>query len=85
MQTTEENPGICVWGQYDDQCFKNQTHIIQSLQNKDFMPDIESKGTRIDVVEQTKLLGVIISSNLSWTANTDYIVERCNKKTWVLQ
>ena len=31
------------------------------------------------------MLGVVLTSNLSWGANTDYIVERCNKKTWVLK
>ena len=63
---------------------KTKLMLFNPCKNKDFMPDIELKGSRIDVVEQTKLLGVIISSNLSWSANTDYIVECCHKKTWVL-
>ena len=64
---------------------KTKLILFNPCKTKDFMPDIELKGTRIDVVEKTKLLGVIISSNLSWSANTQYIVERCSKKTWVLR
>jgi hypothetical protein len=43
------------------------------------------ENTRLDLVEQAKLLGVVLSSNNSWSANTEYIVDRCNKKTWVLR
>ena len=46
---------------------------------------MELNGTKVDLVEEAKLLGVIISSNLSWSSNTDYIVKRCNKKTWTLR
>ena len=49
------------------------------------MPEFEVNQSRIDLVEQVKLLGVVISSNLSWSANTDSIVERCNRKTWMLR
>ena len=49
------------------------------------MPEVVIENTRIELVEQTKLLGVILSSNMSWAANTAYIVERCNKKTWILR
>ena len=49
------------------------------------MPEFEVNHSRIDLVEQVKLLGVVISSNLSWSANTDSIVERCNRKTWMLR
>ena len=38
-----------------------------------------------DLVEETKLLGVVVSSNLSWHSNTEYIAKRCNNKLWVLR
>ena len=59
--------------------------LFHPCKTRDFKLDIKLKGARIDVVEQTKLLGLIISSNLSWSANTEYIVEQCSKKTWVLR
>ena len=49
------------------------------------MPEMELEGTRINLVEKTKLLGVVLTSNLTWEANTDYIVKRCNDKIWILR
>ena len=63
---------------------KTSLMLFNPCRTKDFMPEIEVEGTRIDLVEQTKLLGVILTSDLSWSANTDHIVQRCNSKTWVL-
>ena len=28
---------------------------------------------------------MVLTSNLSWEANTDYIVKRCNDKIWILR
>ena len=64
---------------------KTSLMIFNPSRTKDFMPEIEVEGTRIDLVEKTRLLGVILTSDLSWSANTDHIVERCNSKTWVLR
>jgi hypothetical protein len=36
-------------------------------------------------MEQTKLLGVIIDSNVSWTSNTEFNVSKCNSKMWVVR
>ena len=64
---------------------KTKLMLFNPCTSKDCMPEIALKDTRIDLVEQTKLLGVVLSSNLSWSANTDYIVGRCYKKAWVLR
>ena len=39
----------------------------------------------MEVVEEMKLLGIIISSDLSWHANTEYIVTKANKRLWMLR
>ena len=52
---------------------------------RDFHPKFSLKQTQIDLVEETKLLGVIIRSDLSWSSNTEYIVTRANKKLWFLR
>ena len=49
------------------------------------MPEFRIEKTRIDLIEQTKLLGNVLSSDLSWEANTEYIVTRCQSKTWMLR
>ena len=33
-------------------------------------------------MEETKLLGVVLWSNLSWDSHVDYILDRCNCKLW---
>ena len=64
---------------------KTKTMLFNPCLKKDFLPSFDVEGTPVELVEHTKLLGVILSSNLSWSANTDYIVDRCNKKIWVIR
>ena len=52
---------------------------------RDFHPKFKLKNNDIDLVEETKLLGVILRSDLGWSSNTNYIVKRANKKLWFLR
>ena len=52
---------------------------------RDFLPRFNVNNDELDVVEEIKLLGVIIRNDLSWEPNTDYIVKRANKKLWSLR
>ena len=49
---------------------KTKLMLFNPCTSKDFMPDINLNNIRIDLVEETKLLGVVLSSDLSWAANT---------------
>ena len=62
---------------------KTKLMLFNPCKSKDFMPELNFDNTRLDLVEKTKLLGVVLTSNLSWAENTQYIVERCNSKTWI--
>ena len=64
---------------------KTKLMLFNPGYSKDFLPQFEIEGKTIDLVEQTKLLGLIVSSDLSWSANTDYMLGRCNKKLWILR
>ena len=64
---------------------KTNLMLFDPSRTKDFMPEIKVEGTRIDLVEKTKLMGVILTCDLSWPANTDHILKRCNSKAWVLR
>ena len=64
---------------------KTKLMLFNPCKTKDFMPDFKINQTRIDLIEQTKLLGIVLSSDLSWAANTEYIVSRCQSKTWMLR
>ena len=52
---------------------------------RDFHPRFNLSGHDIDLIEETKLLGVVIRSDLGWSSNTNYIVARANKKLWFLR
>ena len=39
----------------------------------------------IEMLEEMKLLGVIITSNLKWRSNTKYITERGYSRLWILK
>ena len=65
--------------------FQNQTNCLQSLYLQGLSALFEVENTDVQLVEQTKLLGVVLSSNLSWNANTEYMIKRCNSKIWVIR
>ena len=39
----------------------------------------------LKVVEEIKLLGVVVSSDISWRSNTDYICLKSYAKLWMLR
>ena len=51
----------------------------------DFMPDFELGGHEIELVEEMRLLGLVFSSDMKWSANTEFIVKRGFKKLWMLR
>ena len=52
---------------------------------RNFLPEFVLDGHHLDLVEETRLLGVVLRSDLSWSSNTDSIVQRCNSKLWFLR
>ena len=59
--------------------------FFNPCQTRDFSPKFELSGQSIEVVEESKLLGIVIRSDLSWSSNTEYMVSRANKKLWFLR
>ena len=64
---------------------KTKLMLFNQCNSIDFMPHIELEGQEIELVEEMKLLGVIIQSDLKWSANTEYIVSKAFKQLWVLR
>ena len=52
----------------------------------DFPPELTIGGFtyQLEVVSETTLLGAIITNDLKWTANTEYICKRAYKRMWTL-
>ena len=45
---------------------------------------LTTDGEPLDIVEEVKLLGVIITNDLRWDKNTSYLVKKANKKMRML-
>ena len=52
---------------------------------RDFVPQFYLDNNDIETVDEAKLLGLVVRSDLSWSSNTASMVERCNKKLWFLR
>ena len=55
--------------------------------NPDFPPEIVINGFKdnLVVITETKLLGVVLTNDLRWFANTEYICSKAYKKMWILR
>ena len=53
----------------------------------DFPPEFKVRDfeNNLEVVSETKLLGVIVSNDLKWEANTSYLCKKAYKKLWILR
>ena len=53
----------------------------------DFPPELHMEGFRnnLEVITETKLLGVMVTNDLKWGANTEYICRKAFKKMWALR
>ena len=53
----------------------------------DFPPELEIKGfdNQLEIIKETKLLGVILTDDLKWSKNTEYICKRAYKQMWTLR
>ena len=64
---------------------KTKLMIFNPCWSLDFMPEIELGGGQLEVVEETRLLGVIIRSDMRWNSNTESIVKRAYNKLWTIR
>ena len=52
----------------------------------DILPEIKlTEENVIELVEETKLLGIMIRSDLSWKSNTNALVAKGFKRIWMLR
>ena len=64
---------------------KTKLMLFNPCTSRDFIPEIRIASTRLEIVEEAKLLGIIITSDLKWEAHVKYIVQRCNSKIWIIR
>ena len=59
--------------------------LFNPCKSIDFMPAMEVGGDQLEVVDEIRLLGVKISSDLKWAKNTEEMVKRASNKLWILR
>ena len=64
---------------------KTKIMIFNPCRSKKFTPNFSINGSALEVVSETKLLGLNITSDLKWKSNTSNIVKRASKRLWVLR
>ena len=65
---------------------KTKVAIFNRSRKFDFMPQLSIDGsTKLEVVEEFRLLGVIFQTNLSWQANTDLLCKKGFSRLWMLK
>ena len=64
---------------------KTNYMVFNFSKTKQFNTRLHINDNPIDQISQTKLLGVTISDNLKWHANTKDLVQRCYKRMTILR
>ena len=65
---------------------KTKAILFNKSRNYDFLPHLTlGNSSPIDVLEEIKLLGVVVSSDLSWAANTKTMCCRAYSRLWILR
>ena len=65
---------------------KTKVVLFNTARKYDFMPQLTIDGTNLlEVVEEFRLLGLVLKSNLSWQANTDQMCQKGFARLWMLR
>ena len=65
---------------------KTKVVLFNTARKYDFMPKLTIDGiTHLEVVEEFRLLGINIMSNMSWQANTDSMCQKGFSRLWMLK
>ena len=65
---------------------KTKAMLFNTGKKYDFLPQIRTEsGEMLEVVEEVRLLGVIVRSDLKWHSNTKMLCEKGYKRLWMLR
>ena len=59
--------------------------VFNFTNNYQFSTRLKLKNENLEVVKETKLLGTIITDDLKWDKNTQYLVKNANKRMQILR
>ena len=61
----------------------SKVRLFNTSYKNDFTPELEIDGVMLELVEKMKLLGVIITSDLKWRENTEFITKKALERLWL--
>ena len=64
---------------------KTKSMIFNFTDNFQFNTRLSLNNENIEIVDNTKLLGVIVSNDLKWKKNTEYLVKKANNRLVLLR
>ena len=64
---------------------KTKAMIFNYTNNHQFTTRLELKGQNVEIVQQMKILGTVINSDLSWNDNCDAIIKKVNARMSLLR
>jgi hypothetical protein len=64
---------------------KTKAMLFNPCSSIDFVPELELDDHEVEFVDELRLLGIIIRSDMKWYSNTENMVNKANKKLWVLR
>ena len=64
---------------------KSKFMLFNQCRSLDFMPKMKLEGNDIELVEEMKILGVVLSSDMKFKKNTQYMIKRAYSRIWILK
>ena len=64
---------------------KTKAMVFNPCTSIDFSPEITIDKNDIEVVDEIRLLGLIIQSDMKWGSNTENMVNKANKRLWIIR
>ena len=64
---------------------KTKAIVFNPCYSVDFSPEITLGLNDLEVVDEVRLLGLVIRSDLKWVSNTDSMVSKANKRIWIVR
>ena len=64
---------------------KSKAMLFNNAKNHDFTPALNMNNQTLEVVEEIKLLGVKITTDLKWNSNTKYITTKAYSRLWMIR
>ena len=64
---------------------KSKLMIVNFTKNFQFSTRAKLNNTLLDIVDHTMLLGTVVSNNMTWHKNTEYLVKRGYQRMTIIR